>query len=264
MTLLIYYIFFGIIAATFVTGWQGFKDTPWENFSWKKFLRSYIIAIILSILFYLLALFHVLSTDNYGVLILAILPFERVVGEVIKGVLRKKQHPEYIRLFKKLKIDIKQYKHRILTGVLFLFGGILILLLFGSFAAQLEIWFGYHILICMILGLIGGLIVGISGAVKDAQYEGFKPLLFLRSPIMGFLGGILLFFFTHSSVLLAFATIGFERISVELYKTFLMRKVRGIFHNRQPKYKQWVRKRWIFFVLYFVGFIGTALFLYIK
>jgi len=37
----------------------------------------------------------------------------------------------------------------------------------------------------MVLGALSGLVVAICGAIKDAPYEGFNMMTFIRSPVIG-------------------------------------------------------------------------------
>ena len=80
----------------------------------------------------------------------------------------------------------------------------------------------------MIINLLAGLCAGImtacGGSVKDAPYEGFKPLTFFRSPLVGLFCGWLTHYFTHEFVI-AFACSGyFERIVVEGWKIIRCKK----------------------------------------
>lgn len=71
-----------------------------------------------------------------------------------------------------------------------------------------------------IVGFIAGLSVAIGGAIKDAPLEGFKPLTFMRSPVVGTLVGAIINTVreTKSTPVLYLADIGAERIVVESYK----------------------------------------------
>jgi hypothetical protein len=67
-------------------------------------------------------------------------------------------------------------------------------------------------------GHLAGWLCALGGAVKDSPHEGFKPLTFPRSIIVGTLGGILSLWFTDS-FFLAFCFAGyFERACVEGWK----------------------------------------------
>ena len=79
------------------------------------------------------------------------------------------------------------------------------------------------------VGFVSGLLVAIGGAIKDAPYEGFDPVKFIRSPIIGTIEAPLIgsvFKDTHP-VLLGMATIATERLTVEAYK--LIRAQSGLY-----------------------------------
>ena len=71
-----------------------------------------------------------------------------------------------------------------------------------------------------LVGLASGLSVAIGGAIKDAPYEGFNLLKFLRSPIIGLVeGAVISKLITNvNPYLLYFSVIGTERITTETYK----------------------------------------------
>jgi hypothetical protein len=89
--------------------------------------------------------------------------------------------------------------------------------------------------------------------MKDSQFEGFKPLKFIRSPIVAALGTTLLVQRSLSPPLIATAAIGIERVLVEFYKTFLTRQVRGIHAGKPLVHPGWLRWRWLFAVAYVAG-----------
>lgn len=71
-----------------------------------------------------------------------------------------------------------------------------------------------------IIGFVSGLSVAIGGAIKDAPYEGFDLLKFIRSPVIGTIeGGIIGHFIpTINPYICYFTVIGTERITTETYK----------------------------------------------
>ena len=71
-----------------------------------------------------------------------------------------------------------------------------------------------------IIGFLAGLTVAIGGAIKDAPYEGFNFLTFIRSPIIGAIEApIISYGFPNSPKPLIFlSTIATERLTVEFYK----------------------------------------------
>ena len=71
-----------------------------------------------------------------------------------------------------------------------------------------------------VIGFVSGLSVAIGGAIKDAPLEGFDPVKFIRSPIIGTIeGGIVGYLVpTINPYVCYFAVIGTERITTEAYK----------------------------------------------
>lgn len=78
----------------------------------------------------------------------------------------------------------------------------------------------------LLVGLAAGLSVAIGGAIKDAPYEGFSLLTFIRSPIVGALVGWSIATQLHvvDPIPLFLASIGGERIVVESYKLLRVQK----------------------------------------
>ena len=96
------------------------------------------------------------------------------------------------------------------------------------------------------MGATGGLLVAIGGALKDSQFEGFKPGKFIRSPIIGAMTGLIFNHLSTTRFLVVLASIGGERVGVEFYKTFLKRHVRGIHVGKPIRYPSWLAKRGLF------------------
>lgn len=240
-----------------VTGWQGFKDTPWEGFSWNKFPRSFIASTLIAILLYFAQIKEMLVIGNYGVILLVILSVERLIGDIYKGFVRSGSHAEYTELFRRLNLRFDSKTTRAVCGaiVLLAYGALALFVLrpLAEWLLQLP-----ETTAALLVGTLGGSLSAIGGAVKDAQFEGFKPIKFIRSPFVGAIGGLILINFTQQPLVLVVASVGFERIVVEFYKTFLRRSVRGIFENKKPRFPEWFKHRWIFFVSYLVG-VGVFL-----
>lgn len=234
-----------------MTGWQGFKDTPWEGFSLRKYFRSYLVALVVSTILLMLSLRNDLNIYNYGVVLLVILSVERLVGDIYKGFIRGGSHAEYTELFRRLHIKFASKTTRLLCGfiVLAIYGVVALAL---GYVASLLLRFSEPLGQIMV-GALGGSLSAIGGAIKDAQFEGFKPLKFIRSPIVGAVGGFVLYSYTSQPLVLLVASVGFERVVVEFYKTFFRRSVRGIFEGQTPKFSSWLEKRWIFFASYLLG-----------
>jgi hypothetical protein len=242
------FLIIGMVAGLIVSSWQGFKDPPWEGFSCWKFLRSITIGALAGVVVYFANLKGILIVDNLGVFAFAIVAVERVVGEAYKGFFRNRAHDEYSMLLRRIGVPQKIYLVKVAVGIGFLVSAYWLFRLLAWWLNQLIIrnekeWFAG-----LLAGTAGGLLVAIGGALKDSQFEGFKPLKFLRSPLVGAVSGMLMVHFSTSRLLTALAMVGCERAGVELYKTFLKRQVRGIHEKKPILFPQWISHRWVFAV----------------
>ncbi len=260
MTISFFHLLAALAAGLIVTGWQAYKDSPWENFLWNRYLRSYLVVFFLLLLLITLS---ILPT-NLGILSLLLIGCERGIGDIYKGFFRPTLHPEFSELFKRLKLPaLFQYHWRVFAGIgalVFVFG--LVTILFGSLIQQIMSLAPSTLLGGALIGFLAGCLSATGGVIKDSQFEGFKPKKFIRSPLVGTLAGIFLTQFENQGFLLAWALIGSERVIVELYKTFWVRQVRGIFENMAPQYPVWLQKRGIFLLQYVTGVI-VLLFLFL-
>ena len=105
---------------------------------------------------------------------------------------------------------------------------------------------GASLLTAAIAGFIVGIVIAIGGGWKDAPKEGFDLLKFFRSPLMTVAYALLLSAFTSRHLLIAVASIGFERATAETWKTFFFpSKPRGKFagkpvtHPHMVAHRQW-------------------------
>jgi len=72
-----------------------------------------------------------------------------------------------------------------------------------------------------VIGFLAGLAVALGGAIKDAPYEGFDIMTFVRSPVIGTMEGAVLYeWYDLPGVVGFFTVIGLERLTVELYKLY--------------------------------------------
>ena len=236
----------GAVAGLVVSSWQGFKDPPWEGFFISRFVRSILVGAAAGSVFFYVDAAGISSIDNLGVLAFAIVAVERVVGESYKGFFRKGSHAEYFKLLRRLRIPASIYIVKLLSGCGFIIGAYWLFRLLSYWLARLAAEFGTLWLPGLIIGVLAGLLVAAGGALKDSQFEGFIPSKFVRSPIVGGLTGMIIIHFSTSWFLVVLASVGSERVGVELYKTFLKRHVRGIHANRPIQHPVWLARRGIF------------------
>lgn len=240
----------GAVAGLIVSSWQGFKDPPWEGFSPAKFSRSIFVAAASGAALTWLASNGRLTLDNLGVLAFAVVAIERTIGEAYKGFFKRTPHDEYNGLLTKLRIPTRSYRLKLLVGIGYLVGVYWLFRALARLLATLLAGWGGLTVPGMIVGLLDGVLVGIGGALKDSQFEGFIPLKFARSPIAGALSGALFVHCSQDPLLVVLSTIGGERVAVECYKTFLRRQVRGIFAGQTPRYPEWLARRGVFAASY--------------
>ena len=255
------YALIGFAAGSIVSCWQGYKDPPWEGFVLAKFMRSILTGVALGVAAYWMLRLGTVTVDSLGVLLLAILATERLVGETYKGFLRRGPHPEYHKLLHRLRIPAGNGSFRILSGILFLAGGLCLYWGFGRLGGMILDRFGEGVAGGLLVGGAAGTLVAIGGAAKDSQFEGFKPKKFVRSPIMAALGTTVLVRVSDQPWLISIGAIGLERVMVEWYKTFFTRQVRGIHAGKAPTHPEWLERRWVFYVgfLMAVAFCGVLL-----
>ena len=81
-------------------------------------------------------------------------------------------------------------------------------------------------LINVFMGFLAGLVCSLGGALKDCPYEGFFPLKFCRSIIIGTLcGAVSSFFVPEDQPVVIFMFAGYsERMIVEGYKIIRAKK----------------------------------------
>jgi hypothetical protein len=258
------YLLIGLGGGLIVSSWQGFKDPPWEGFSTAKFLRSPLVgAGAGAAAFWIERSASILRIDNLGLLMLAAIAVERLAGEIYKGFLRRGFHVEYVRLFERAGFPMHRDGMRAVVGLVFLAGGLTLYWWLGRLVDEARDWWGVSNATALVVGAVVGTIVAIGGALKDSQLEGFKPKKFVRSPIMSIIGARVIVPASADPLLIALATIGFERVAVEFYKTFLTRQVRGIHAGRPVAYPHWFSDRWIFLVS-FLGCVASCGWLFVA
>ena len=247
---MVLFILLGISAGFIAASINSFKDAPYENFLWLKFFRSFVLGSFVGFVYYQLHSRGIVAFENLGILLLAMIPAERGLGELYKGFLKTTNHFEFVHAFKNLRIPLEIYPVKLLLAV--------VVLVIYAIIVAMSVWLAGTIITSTLPLLLKGLVVGffstlvvaVGGGAKDSQFEGFDIKKFFRSPLMGMFTGIFLVFFTQNPLLLVLSNIGLERTAVECYKTFIKRRVRGMHKGKKIAYPQWLSRRWIFFFIY--------------
>lgn len=212
----------GALAGAHAAIWGMYKDAVHEGFVVSRFTRSIIIGTICGIV---IQSWLRLPVVPGTVVLLFGLAYaaERGIVETWKTFVRDEDQSKYFipMQFSVRGEPVRSRSLRLAAGVGYVavVGGCL------AGISRLE-W-------PALVGLATGLIIAVGGGWKDAPKEGFDLLKFFRSPAMTVAYALILSRFTSSSLLIAIASIGFERATAETYKTFFFpSKPRGKFSGK--------------------------------
>ncbi len=234
-----------ILAGVMTASWGAYKDTPYEGFEWKSFFRSVVSTLGFFVLLgWMVEMFGMEA--SVIVLVLAAMAFERISHEIWKGLFRRKQREGIYKIPQSFHYlgRVVPYRWRLPLGV----GAILFLVSASYWAAQVKtegvLW--------LAVGLLVAVFASVGGAWKDAPIEGFNWLKFPRSFLLIMGCFWLLQSLTNSLLILIMGAAGLERILVEFYKSFVVKRTPGKFIER-VKYDEWKEKRWVFMLSYLVS-----------
>lgn len=209
----------GLLSGAHAAIWGMYKDSVHEGFTVGRFARSIVVGTAAAV-----TLQAVLGLTVPGAAALVVLfglayAAERGIVEVWKTFVRNEDQSKYFipMQFTMLGIPVARRGARLAAGAAYV--GAVALCLFA--VAWLDR--GAESLAAgrvAVVGLAVGTIIAAGGAWKDAPKEGFQVLKFFRSPIMTALFALLLSRLTDSALLATVSAMGFERATVETYKTF--------------------------------------------
>ena len=212
----------GVLAGLHTAIWGMYKDAIYEGFATDRFLRSVILGIISGVGVQFLLRLPLPDAGSLVVLFGLAYSTERGIVEVWKTFLREEDQSKYTiptRLTLR-GVPVRSRLARCVAGVGYV--AVIALCLFaighlepgGSVVASTA-------RVAMV-GFVVGAIIAVGGAWRDAPMEGFDPVKFLRSPLIGLGVALVLSVFTESYFQIAVAAIGYERAVAETYKTFCL------------------------------------------
>jgi hypothetical protein len=239
--IMIFYIASGLLGVSNMILWGVYGDLLVERFSIFKIFRSLVLGISWSIL-----LFFVNSDLPLFIVALSVITLERITTEIYKALIRVEDQAKY-----KIPSDLNIKWNRTLRAFL---GVSLIIIL------ALSVYFGELPLNKIYITIIIGVFAALSGALKDAPYEGFNLITFFRSPAIAIVLGILLsiLFPAITGKFLLLAIAGGERIVSEFYKKIFRGRIPGKF--KQIEFNEnWKEKRKWPLIIYWVDIIGIVL-----
>ena len=241
----------GVLSGAHASIWGMYKDAPHEGFGRLRFLRSVIIGASCAMA---LQMMLALPLNGAGPLVLLFgLSYgaERGIVEVWKTFIRDEDQSKYFipMQFSIRGIPVQSRGVRLAAGAAYVAGVSLCLMVIagldgGGSANRQRMTAG-------LVGLVTGLIIAVGGGWKDAPKEGFDPAKFMRSPALTVPIALFLSLLTDSQVLMALATIGYERAIVETYKKFFFPSTPpGKFSGMPLRYPEMLRVRRFFVPAY--------------
>jgi len=248
----------GLAAGLHTATWGVYKDGPFEGFSWKTYVRSPILSVVIAVL--LASRWPDAFTGAAGATVLfgATYGLERALSEIYKTFLREQDQSKYTipMQFAILGRPVESRGARLGAGAAYLAVGLGVLYACHWLETAgpdlpwlLEIFF---------VSSIGGWISAFGGAWKDAPIEGFHTFKFFRSPAMAFAYGLLVASMTPHYPLVFLGSIGFTVATIETYKTFFFpNKKRGKFQDKEPQFHDFLRTRHRLVPLYVTICLGV-------
>jgi len=249
MTLLCSFLI-GALVGAHASTWGMYKDAPHEGFTWPKYLRSLVLAILIAPLVALVFGVQPVSPATDLMLFGCIYAMERAVLESWKTFFRAEDQSKYT-IPMQLAVFGKTVQSK---GSRFGFG----LVYVGLIVLGIVLLSRYEpapgtspLFLAVTIGAIGGWYSAFGGAWKDAPIEGFQIFKFFRSPLIAATFAYLLFRLGATPVQGTFGAIGFTVATTETYKTFFFpSKPRGKFAGKPILFPEWLEKRKRFVPLY--------------
>jgi hypothetical protein len=242
----------GLMAGTHTATWGMYKDAVHEGFTWRTYLRSIVVSLVLSLCVGASGLLPIDDAGDVVVLFGLVYVLERAVTEFYKTFIRDEDQSKYFipMQFHVLGRVVRDRRVRLGVGLAALGAAVGLLGLVRSI--QVETAGPARGATILLVGSVGGWFSAFGGAFKDAPIEGFETFKFFRSPL--FAGGyaMLLANFTSSWVIMTLAALGYVVATLETWKTFFFpTKPRGKFAGKPILFPELLRKRQRVLPLYF-------------
>lgn len=247
----------GLAAGLHSSTWGMYKDAPHEGFTWAKYFRSTLIALLIAGPVYAVTGFDPATAGGAMLLFGLVYVIERAIAESYKSFFREEDQSKYtipmqLAVFGR---PVRSRGARWLVGLAYV--GIMVGGVYGLSRAQAA-WpqLGNRTWL-VVLGSLGGWFSAFGGAWKDAPIEGFQTLKFFRSPLMAAAYAWILSHVTDSVPAVVLAAEGFVIATTETYKTFFFpSKPRGKFANKPVLFPDMMVRRQYFVPLYMAIWIG--------
>ncbi len=249
------------LSGLYTSLWGAFKDSPWEGFKPRTFPRSILFSlVILGGLLAVPTLRERMGGLGLAQLFFLVMGLERFLTELYKGCFRTEPQDKYF-VPSQLAIlgrPVRSRALRMAAGVV-LVSAVLAVLLLGR---PVEGFWGY-----LLVAYGTGLLVSGGGAWKDAPFEGFLFLKFLRSGLALAVVSPIFYWLRDPADpialgLLIYMNGGLERFLVEYYKTYIQRNMSGKFRPDLPRVE--TRRREELHVLAWVLIVAVAVVIVVE
>ena len=235
----------GLLAGLHGASYGAYKDSPFECFLPRRFVRELAIAALVAVT---LAGFHLADSESPFVLFVSIFALTRIISEFWKLFVRIEPQEDY-RIPTQFHCVTGVVHHpllRLLAGAGFL-GAI-----YGAYCLSKLLPRDFPLEVTgAIVGGGFGLVEAIAGAYKDGSMEGFFFRKFLKSPTFGAIGGFLASWHTQSLIFLLLAAYGSCRMFLELFFKMIRRDYSpGKFSTTVGSFTEWTLRKKYFLVPY--------------
>jgi hypothetical protein len=211
----------GLLAGAHASTWGMYKDSPYEGFALKKYLRSMVLGMGLALVWEALLRLDLGQASTRLLLFGLTYAAERAAVELYKACFREEDQSKYT-IPMQLAVGGRVIESKALrVAAAATWVAVLASLASAAHALQRRPDLLEPGLAILLAGMLGGWVSAIGGAFKDAPIEGFQPLKFFRSPVLALLWSLVVMDFTSDYVLIAVSSLGFTIATIETYKTFL-------------------------------------------
>lgn len=255
----------GAMSGTHASIWGMYKDSIHEGFGVSTFSRSIVIGAAAAAVIHWWLQLDLTRASAIALLFGLAYAVERGIVETWKTFVRDEDQSKYFipMQFSIRGQPVRDARARFAAGL----GYVAVVTACLATIATLGEWIGpVNTQRAALVGLIVGTIIAIGGGWKDAPKEGFDLVKFFRSPAMTVAFAIALSRLTSDYLLIAAASIGFERATAETYKTFFFpSKPRGKFAGKPVLHPEMLTRRRRFVPVYaaitctILALFGTAL-----
>jgi hypothetical protein len=262
----------GLTAGLHTSTWGMYKDSPHEGFTWPKYFRSTIAAVIYGPVVWKITGLDLTTAAGVFLLWGSVYVAERGTMEIWKTFLRTEDQSKYfIPMQLHVLGRVVESKRDRYIAAFFYTGGIALVgwglvSLWGMYKAGNLTLNPYLILIFL---SVGGWVSAFGGAWKDAPIEGFEWFKFFRSPAVAYFWGWVAANLTDNFVVITLCSLGFTVACIETYKTFFFpSRPRGKFQGKPILFPGMLKRRqnfvpvfiacWIYVIAAGVmGFLGS-------